>query len=150
MGSVAEVLKAMRDNDYPDIFSNWYEAFMFNQVVCVDTGLTKCKRRLILGVPQGALTSPLAWNVYFEPILQEANKGPCKVTGYADDFAMSVAGPDLETVRQVAQNTVSEIVKFGKDHGVEFNPIKTEVMHLGKNPEPDETLKELSINMMQI
>ena len=101
---------------------------------------------LTLGVPQGALTSPLAWNIYFEPVLQEAKKGPCKVTGFADDSAVSVAGPDLDTVIQVAQNIVSEIVNFAKGHGVEFNPIKTEVMHLGKNPAPDYNLKELSIN----
>ena len=124
---LAEVVKAMQDDGYPDIFVNWYEAFVMNQTASVDTGLTKCKRRLTLGVPQGALTSPRAWNVYFEPVLQEANKGPCEVTGYADDFAFSVAGPDLETVIDVAQNTITEIVNFGRDQGIDFNPIKTEI-----------------------
>ena len=143
---LADVIKAMREDGFPDIFTNWYEAFVMNQIASVDTGLTRCKRRLTLGVPQGAITSPLAWNAYFEPVIQDANKGPCKVAAFADDFAVAISGPDLDTVRQVAQNTVSDIVKCGKDHGIEFNPIKTEVMHLGKTPPQEDLLQELSIN----
>ena len=40
------VVKAMRDRNFPDIFTNWYEAL-------VDTGMTSCTRRLTLGVPNG-------------------------------------------------------------------------------------------------
>ena len=140
------VVKAMRENDYPETFVNWYEAFVMNQIASVDTGMTACKRRLTLGVPQGSLTSPHSWNVYFESILEEANAGPAKVVGFADDSSMSFAGPDLGTVQQIAQYTISRIVEYGKDLDISFNPGKTEVMHFGKDPEPDFDLKELIMN----
>ena len=38
------VVKAMRDNDYPDTFTNWYEAFVMNQIASVDAGMAMCKR----------------------------------------------------------------------------------------------------------
>ena len=71
------VVKAMRDKGYPDTFTKWYEAFVMNQTICIDTGMTYCKRKPSLGVPHGSITSPRAWNDYFKPALQEANKYPC-------------------------------------------------------------------------
>ena len=119
----------MRDEDYPDIFTNWYESVVMNQIAFVDMGIAKIKRGLTCGVPQGALISPRAWNVYFEPVLQEANKGPGKVVAYADDFTITFAGPDLDTVQRIAQQALTKIVKFGGDRGITFNPGKTMVMH---------------------
>ena len=74
------VVNAMRESNFPDIFTNRYEAFVLNQNALVDTGMTSCIRRLTMGVPQGSLTSPLAWNAYFEPLLRLANAGPGKAT----------------------------------------------------------------------
>ena len=65
---------------------------------------------------------------------------------YADDSSMTFAGPDLDTVRRVAQNTISKIVNFCKEAGISFNPGKTEVLHFGKDPGPGVNLKELSLN----
>ena len=90
---LACMLKALRDNGYPDTFTDRYEAFVMNQNASIDKDLTKCKKVLTLGGPQGSLLSPQAWNVYFVPVLQEANKGLCKVVGYADDFSVSIVGP---------------------------------------------------------
>ena len=93
------VVESMREEGHPDIFTNWYEAVVMNQIACVDIGITKSTRGLTCGVPQGALLSPRAWNAYFEPVLQEANKGPGKVVAYADDFTFSFSGPDIDTVQ---------------------------------------------------
>ena len=136
---------SMREEGHPDIFTNWYEAVVMNQIACVDIGITKSTRGLTCGVPQGALLSPRAWNAYFEPVLQEANKGPGKVVAYADDFTFSFSGPDIDTVQRVAQKALKDIVKFGNDRGITFNPGKTVVMHCGNDPEPGAPLKELSM-----
>ena len=108
------------------------------------------KRFFTLGVPQGSLTSPLAWNVYFDSVLQMANRGPGKVVAYADDFTMSFAGHDPDIVRQITQDTITAVVEFGKDRGIVFNPGKTEVLHLGKDPKPEIALRELSMNGQSI
>ena len=112
--------------------------------MCIDTGMASCKRKPSLGVPQGSITSPRAWNDYFEPALQEANRYPCKVVAYADDSSMSFVGPDFDTVRRIAQNTISKIVNFCKEAGISFNPGKTEVLHFGKDPGLGVNLKELT------
>ena len=52
------VVKAMHENDYLSTFVHWYEAFVMNQITSVNTGMSVCKRRLTLGVPQGSLASP--------------------------------------------------------------------------------------------
>ena len=85
-----------------------------------------------------------------ESVLQEANRGPGKVVAYADDFTLSIAGPDLETVRLIAQKSISDIFKFGKERGIAFNPGKTEVLHLGKDPEHGASMKELTMNDISI
>ena len=72
------VINAMRESNFPDFFTNWYEAFVLNQDALVDTGMTSCIRRLTMGVPQGSLTSPLAWNAYFKPLLRLANAARVK------------------------------------------------------------------------
>ena len=54
------VVESMRDEDYPDIFTNWYESIVMNQIAFVDMGIAKIKRGLTCGVPQGALISPRA------------------------------------------------------------------------------------------
>ncbi|MCP3891424.1 MAG: hypothetical protein GY702_21550, partial [Desulfobulbaceae bacterium] len=144
------VVESMRDEGYPDIFTNWYESFLMNQIACVDTGIAKSSRGLTRGVPQGALTSPRAWNTYFEPVLQEANKGPGKVVAYADDFTISFAGPDLDTVQRIAQQSLTKIVKVGGDRGITFNPVKTVVMHSGNDPDPEGSLNELSMSGQSI
>ena len=144
------VVESMRDEGHPDIFTNWYESFLMNQIACVDMGIAKSSRGLTRGVPQGALTSPRAWNTYFEPVLQEANKGPGKVVAYADDFTISFAGPDLDTVQRIAQQALTKIVKVGGDRGITFNPGKTVVMHSGNDPNPEGSLKELSMSGQSI
>ena len=139
------VVQSMREEGDPDIFTNWYEAVLMNQIACVDIGITKSTKGLTCGVPQGALISPKAWNAYFEPVLQEANKGPGKVVAYADDFTVSFAGPDVDTVQRIAQKALKDIVKFGSDRGITFNPGKTVVMHCGNDLEPGAPLKELTM-----
>ena len=137
------VVKAMRDRNFPDIFTNWYEAL-------VDTGMTSCTRRLTLGVPQGSLTSPLAWNVYFEPVLKLAKAGPGKVVAYADDFNMIFAGIDVGTMRKIAQDRINTVVKFGKERGIAFNPKKSEVMYLGNSSGQGSPPAELTMDNVPI
>ena len=140
------VVAAMRERNFPDLFTNWYEAFVLNQTALVDTGMTTCTRRLTMGVPQGSITSPLAWNVYFEPILRLANAGPGKVVAYADDMGVIFSGIDADTVRGVAQSNLNAIVKFGKERGIAFNPKKTEVMYLGGPQGQGSPPAELTLN----
>ena len=112
----------------------------------MDTGLATGERRLTLGVPQGSITSPLAWNVFFEPILELANAGPGKAVGYADDYVSTFSGVHRETVLNVAQTKINEVEKLGRSLGITFNPGKTEIMLLGPTSTAGEPPKELKVN----
>ena len=71
--------------------------------------------------------------MYFDPVLQMANRGPSKVMGYADESLMIFTGIDKTTMSNLTQDKINEIVEYGRDRGIAFNPKKTEVMYLGKS-----------------
>ncbi len=77
---------------------------------------------------RGGILSPLAWNLAFDDLLDCFNTSPVKAKGFADDAALVVCGPILNTLVQLGQEAINKARTFGDRHGLTFGANKTEAV----------------------
>ncbi len=80
------------------------------------------------GSPQGGVLSPLIWNLIMDGFLSKYKKGPVKALGYADDVLLYVAGRIPNTLVELLQPALTEVLDWGASNGLTFNPSKTSVV----------------------
>jgi len=68
-------------------------------------GVTKTVR-VAKGSPQGSILGPVLWNVTVEALLRTEFQEYVNVQAYADDIAISVAGPNRRTLIDRAEATL--------------------------------------------
>jgi hypothetical protein len=109
-------------------------------------------RSLTRGTPQGGVLSPLIWNVNFDSMLDELNKGPIKVIGFADDAAIliTVTGIDPKTMVQKIQTPIDKIVAWGAASGLAFNSSKTVAVRVGHLLYWERKLNQYSIKLPNV
>jgi hypothetical protein len=121
----------LREQGWPDHLARWAESFMRDQSARVryqDT-LTPFTP-LQCGLPQGSPVSPILFLLYTEPIYRLGN--PQGRFGYADDTAILSIGDTVDESAAMASSAIAEIVHWGAENGVSFDPKKTEVMHFSR------------------
>jgi hypothetical protein len=107
-------------------------------------------RALTRGTPQGGVLSPLIWNINFDSILEELNKGPIKVIGFADDAAILIAGIDPKTMVQKIQTPINKIVAWGAASGLAFNPSKTVAVFFTNKQDKISSYTRVKVNNLPI
>ena len=80
------------------------------------------------GFPQGGVCSAKFWIIAFNDAIEIINKLGIYGTGFADDCAALVGGTNLHQLMSRMQKVVSEVEEWGKQQGLIFNPLKTEVI----------------------
>ena len=118
----------MRKKGIPENIIAWYRHYLTCRNICVQIKGVNKERLVEKGTPQGGVLSPLVWNMAFDGLLEEGNKGPVRVVGFADDACLVVSGPDPGTLVTIAQEAVTRIVSWGASAGLAFNAKKTAVM----------------------
>jgi len=119
------VLSGMRDKCIPDKIMKWYGHYLKNRTIVVDLKGVHATRGLTKGTPQGGVLSPLAWNLAFDQLLALFNEGPVHIKGFADDAALIVSGPDLNTLVCIMQDGLNKAINWGRKHGLRFGAAKT-------------------------
>ena len=116
------------------------------------------------GSPQGGVLSPLIWNIIINTLLTTFKCKAVKVVGYADDIILLVSGKDPQTLVNLMQKAIKEVVTWGNKNGLTFNPEKTSAVIFtkkhdqrtvvwkkltmsGKNLEYDKVMKYLSVTL---
>ena len=94
------------------------------------------KFKVTKGLRQGGLTSPMLYNVFYQPLVDKLSSCSAGVVihnqkynvfCYADDLLLaSTTATGLQTLINIAVNHVSE-------RGLSFNPTKTVCMSYGKH-----------------
>lgn len=83
------------------------------------------------GVPQGSVLGPFLWNIVYDGIVRELNKGRfIKAVAYADDLALLFSARDVPQMEGMIASTMEKVRRWFGEAGLEIAPQKTEVVIL--------------------
>ena len=92
-------------------------------------------RNITSGVPQGAVLSPLLFNMMMRDIPKLAG---INYSEFADDIALYITGSNLSELSQKMQRAISELIEWTNCWGLEINLGKTKAMFFNRsNTQPD-------------
>ncbi len=120
-----KALEAMKNKGFPGPETEWYASYITQRSATAEFCGKFVTRSLKKGTPQGGIISPLCWNIPFDELLSEFNKGPIKAIGYADDLSLLIVGQDPATLTDLMQQGIDKAVQWGQKYGLEFSAEKS-------------------------
>ena len=104
----------------------WLKDYLTKRTMYVDVnGTLSDRRELEAGVPQGAVLSPLLFNIMISDIPHQVG---IKYYIYADDISITCSHENPTEAKQVLENYIEKLLKWTEDWGLIFNPLKTYLM----------------------
>ncbi len=117
--------EGMRKKNFPENINKWYTNLLKGRLVATEIQGITAQVHPARGSPQGGVLSPLIWNIVMDKFLNKYGDGQIKAIGYADDILLYVMGPDPTTLGELLQPGLDEVIVWGEENGLTFNPIKT-------------------------
>ncbi len=118
---------AMRMHQIPHTIVEWYDQLLKGRKVKADL---QGEQQTIVpgrGSPQGGVLSPLIWNLIMNSLLTQFGGG-VKAIGYADDVLLYIKGQVLPVMGELMNGALKKVGEWGDQHGLTFNPNKTNVV----------------------
>jgi len=84
--------------------------------------------RVTKGCPQGSILGPELWNVTMEALLRIAIPEFVAIQVYADDIAISVAGPNRRSLSERAEARLVPVLAWAEERGLKFSVQKSVTM----------------------
>lgn len=91
------------------------------------SGMSKTVR-VTKGCPQGSILGPVLWNVTMEALLRVEYPQYVAIQAYADDIAISVAGPTRASIIQRAEQALQPVLQWAASSGLSFSTQKSMAM----------------------
>ena len=120
-----DIIAAMTEKQISPKIVGWYKQYLTQQVSKTNINGIKKAVKLTRSTPQGAVLSPLCWNLVFDSFIKDLNKGPIKVRCFADDAAFLTKGPCASTTASIMQEALKKAIAWGEQHSLRFVPEKT-------------------------
>ena len=109
----------------------WFNSYLTNRSQRVKIGnKTSSSRKLMSGVPQGGVLSPLVFVMYVSD-LEDWLDGSDSIT-YADDTTTFTSGPDLGEIISRMEKDAENVLKYMASNGLIANPNKTSLLFLNQ------------------
>ena len=134
--SFTSAREAMRNFNIPEALIGWYDTLLKNRRIFADLQGVNKTITPGKGSPQGGILSPLIWNLVMNTLLEKFKGSAVKAIGYADDILLVVQGVDSKTMGSIMQESLNLVSDWGKNHGLLFNPGKTEVVMFSRSRRP--------------
>jgi ribonuclease HI len=108
----------------------WLHNYMHNRKITVTVdGKESPEVSLSAGTPQGAVLSPLLFNLMLSDIPQLDG---INLHIYADDITVTCSGPNTANVKDTLQEYIHKFVEWAETWGMIINPAKTVVQHFSR------------------
>ena len=124
---VRQLIRKLSVMGLPDLLVNWIHQFLMGREVQTSLGgsFSEFKRKAFdIGLPQGAVLSPLLFSVYCHDISLENVLG-AELFLYADDIAVAVVGRDPVCLQSASQKAVDMLSIWAKSNNMVFSSHKS-------------------------
>ena len=122
------ILEKMRQKNVPEKILNWYKHSIQNRYSESSLKGETILMRPIQGSQQGAILSPLAWNLVFEGFLDLHKSGPVQAQAFADDGILYIVGKDPSVMLDLMQEALNKTAQWGLNNSLTFPAEKTTAM----------------------
>lgn len=106
----------------------WIANYLTGRTATMTIGGVTKTIRVTKGCPQGSILGPILWNVTMEAILRVELPTYATIQAYADDIAISVAGPTRASLVRRAEQALIPATDWARSRGLSFSPSKSQAM----------------------
>ena len=142
----SSVISTLEENHVPLKLINWYKFYISNRFAETTLQGVTVKKRVLRGIQQGAILSPLIWNWYYDRWLNLAKGSAIKSIAFADDGLMVLLGSDPNSMVDIMQSAIDKTVEFGLQENLKFNPDKTVVLFFNRKNKWQPPKKKLKMS----
>lgn len=141
------IISRMEERFENKIATSWYNNLLSNRTTEIEINGQTVKRKLTLGVAQGGILSPMAWNISIDTLLNNLNDGgPVTCIGFADDVCLLINGINIDTMLSQLQRSVKKAENWAREAGLEFGAAKSKyVVFTNKRRKDSDTTVQLKI-----
>ena len=103
----------------------WYGTFLQHRHLITEYNGTIYEGNVGIGFPQGGVCSAKFWIVAFNEAIKIINQYGALGIGFADDCCILLHRPHINHAMSIIQRIVDQLVSWGNNQGLTFNPTKT-------------------------
>ena len=126
------IITAARERGLEETCCRWIGSKRESRLIHTSLMGSSLTAEVVGGRPQGAVLSPLLWNLVVDRLLSVTNDLGFSTFGYADDIVIIVQGKFLNTVRDVMEQALKVVVKWATKEGLNISPQKTAIVPFTK------------------
>ncbi len=122
------IIRAAKERGTHPVISRWLDALLQSRSIKSTLLNETLEVSTVRGCPQGGVLSPLLWNLVVDGLLTQITNTGTHIQGYADDIVIMVRGRFMETVADVMNEKLKEVLSWCSREGLNVNPAKTTVL----------------------
>ena len=123
--SFKTIITAVKEHGLEETCCGWIEFMLESRLVHTSLMGSSLTAEVTRGCPQGAVLSPLLWNLVLDRLLTVTNDLGFSTFGYADDIVIIVQGKFIHTVKEIMQKVLNVVAKWAIKEGLNISPHKS-------------------------
>jgi hypothetical protein len=119
------IIMVARERGLKETCCRWVGSMLERRLVHTSLMSSSLTAKVAGGCPQGGVLSLLLWNLLVDRLLVVTNDLGFSTFGYADDTVIIVQGKFAHTVREIMQEALNVVIKWGVKEGLNISPNKS-------------------------